>query len=395
MDQVVLKKGRTKPALQKHPWIFSGAVARIVGDPADGDLVELRDAGNNFLAHGLLNRRSQIVVRLVNWQRDQVPDTAFWRRRLERALAGRSALAAYPVTDAYRLVHAEADGLPGLIVDRYGDYLVVQFLILGMERRKKDIADLLMELAAPRGIWERSDAPVRAKEGLPAVSGLLRGDSLPERLEVLENARHFLVDLTAGQKTGFYLDQRVNRQRVSTYCAGKTVLDAFCYSGGFSVYAATAGAGLLTLVDSSADALALAAENLRLNKRDIAEDEFLTANVFEQLRRFRTEGRTFDVVVLDPPKFAHSQAEVSRAARGYKDINLLAMQLLSPGGILATFSCSGLVSADLFQKIVFGAAVDAGRDVQILERLAQGPDHPILLTFPQSEYLKGLICRAW
>ncbi len=395
MDQVVLKKGRAKPALQKHPWIFSGAVARIVGDPADGDLVELRDAGNNFLAHGLLNRRSQIVVRLVNWQRDQVPDTAFWRRRLERALAGRSALAAYPVTDAYRLVHAEADGLPGLIVDRYGDYLVVQFLILGMERRKKDIADLLMELAAPRGIWERSDAPVRTKEGLPAVSGLLRGDSLPERLEVLENARYFLVDLTAGQKTGFYLDQRVNRQRVSTYCAGKTVLDAFCYSGGFSVYAATASAGPLTLVDSSADALALAAENLRLNKRDIAEDEFLTANVFEQLRRFRTEGRIFDVVVLDPPKFAHSQAEVSRAARGYKDINLLAMQLLSPGGILATFSCSGLVSADLFQKIVFGAAVDAGRDVQVLERLAQGPDHPILLTFPQSEYLKGLICRAW
>ena len=395
MDQVILEKGRAKPALRKHPWIFSGAVARIAGHPADGDVVELRDAGNNFLAHGLLNRRSQIVVRLVNWERDQVPDTAFWRRRLKRALAGRVALATDPATDAYRLVHAEADGLPGLIVDRYGDYLVVQFLILGMERRKEEIANLLMELAAPRGIWERSDAPVRGKEDLPPAVGLLRGAPPPDWLEVLENGHRFLVDVAAGQKTGFYLDQRANRQRVRAYCAGKTVLDAFCYSGGFSVYAATAGAGPLTLLDSSADALALAAENLRLNGRDIPEDEFSTADVFQQLRRYRAEGRTFDTVILDPPKFARSQAKVSRAARGYKDINLLAMQLLSPGGILVTFSCSGLVSTDLFQKIVFGAAVDAGRDVQVLERLTQGPDHPILLTFPESEYLKGLICRVW
>lgn len=395
MNQVVLKKGRAKPALRKHPWIFSGAVGRIVGDPADGDLVKVRDAGGNFLAHGLLNRRSQIVVRLLNWERDWVPDAAFWRRRMERALAGRAALAADPATNAYRLVHAEADGLPGLIVDRYGDYLVVQFLILGMERRKEEIVNLLIELAAPRGIWERSDAPVRAKEGLPPAVGLLRGTPPPDRLEVLENGHRFLADLAGGQKTGFYLDQRANRQRVSAYCVGKTALDTFCYSGGFSVYAATAGAGPLTLLDSSAGALALAAENLRLNGRDIGGDEFLTADAFQQLRRFRAEGRTFDTIILDPPKFAHSQADIPRAARGYKDINLLAMQLLRSGGILATFSCSGLVSADLFQKIVFGAAVDAGRDVQILERLSQGTDHPILLTFPESEYLKGLICRVW
>ena len=395
MDQVILKKGRAKPALQKHPWIFSGAVARVVGEPDDGDLVELRDAGGNLIGHGLLNRHSQIVVRLVNWERDQVPDTAFWRGRLKRALAGRAALAADTSTDAFRLVFAEADGLPGLIVDRYGDYLAVQFLVLGMERLKEEIADLLMELAAPRGIWERSDAPARAKEGLSPTTGLLRGYPPPRRLEVVENGRRFLVDLAAGQKTGFYLDQRANRGRVSTYCAGHTVLDAFCYSGGFAVYAARAGAGPITLLDSSGDALALAAENLHLNGRDSAADTFLTADVFQQLRHFRAAGRRFEVIVLDPPKFAHTQADIPRAARGYKDINLLAMQLLSPGGILATFSCSGLVSADLFQKIVFGASVDAGRDVQVLERLSQGPDHPVLLTFPESEYLKGLICRVW
>jgi 23S rRNA (cytosine1962-C5)-methyltransferase len=395
LDQVILKKGRAKPALNKHPWVFSGAVAGIVGQPADGDLVEVRDAGGNLLGHGLLNRRSQIIVRLLSWERDRAPGVDLWRGRLERALAGRAALAADPATNAYRLVHAEADGLPGLIVDRYGDYLAVQFLVLGAARRQEELADLWMELVAPRGIWERSDAAVRDKEGLPPAVGLLRGATPPGRLEVLENGHRFLVDLTGGQKTGFYLDQRFNRQRASVYCAGQNVLDAFCYSGGFAVYAAAAGASRLTLLDSSADALALAAENLRLNGRDVRDDEFLPADAFQQLRRFRAEGRTFDVVILDPPKFAPAPADVPRAARGYKDVNLLAMQLLRPGGTLVTFSCSGVVSADLFQKIVFGAAVDAGRDVQILERLSQGSDHPVLLTFPESEYLKGLICRVW
>ncbi len=395
MNQVILKKGRAKPALNKHPWVFSGAVARIVGEPSDGEMVEVRDAGGNWLAHGLLNRRSQIVVRLVNWQQDRLPDLAFWRARLERALAGRAALAADPATNAYRLVHAEADGLPGLIVDRYGDYLVVQFLALGMALLKEEMADLLMALVAPRGIWERSEATILDKEGLPPASGLVRGAPPPARLEALENGHRFLTDLSGGQKTGFYLDQRFNRGRVSAYCAGRSVLDVFCYSGGFAVYAAAAGSGHLCLLDSSTDALALAADNLRLNGRDAAAAEFLAADAFQQLRRLRAEGRTFDVVVLDPPKFVHAQADLARGSRGYKDINLLALQLLSPGGILATFSCSGLVSADLFQKIVFGAALDAKRDVQVLERLSQGPDHPVLLTFPESEYLKGLICRVW
>jgi len=395
LKQIILKKGRAKPALRRHPWIFSGAVGHIVGDPSDGDPVQVCDAGGNFLAYGLLNRRSQIIVRLVSWEKDQLPDTTFWRRRLERALAGRATLAADATTTAYRLVHAEADGLPGLIVDRYGDYLAVQFLILGMARRKKEIADLLAQVATPRGIVERSDVSVRAKEGLPLTTGLLWGESPPDRLEVQENGHRFLVDLNAGQKTGFYLDQRANRQRVSLYCASRTVLDVFCYTGGFSVYAAQAGASSLTLVDSSTEALALAKKNLRLNRRQNSNDQFLAVDAFQQLRHFRAEGRVFDTIILDPPKFAHSQADVQRAARGYKDVNLLAMQLLSAGGILVTFSCSGLVSADLFQKIVFGAALDAGRDVQILERLSQGLDHPILLTFPESEYLKGLVCQVW
>jgi 23S rRNA (cytosine1962-C5)-methyltransferase len=395
VEQVILKKGRAKPVRHRHPWLFSGAVDRITGDPADGDLVQVHDAGNNFLAYGLLNRRSQIVVRLLSWDRAEPPNGDFWRRRLARALAGRDALARDPATTAYRLVHAEADGLPGLVVDRYGDYLAVQFLILGMDRRKKEMADLFLETLAPRGIVERSDVAVREKEGLPPVAGLLRGDSPPPHLEVLEHGHRFLVDLTGGQKTGFYLDQRDNRRRVSATCTDKDVLDVFAYSGGFSVYAAGAGAASLTLLDSSEEALALAQKNLAHNGRDTGGDRFIAADAFEGLRRFRSESRRFDVIILDPPKFAHSRSDVRRAARGYKDINLQALQLLRPGGILATFSCSGQVSADLFQKIVFGAAVDAGRDAQIVEKLSQGADHPILLTFPESEYLKGLICRVW
>ncbi|MFZ5917636.1 MAG: class I SAM-dependent rRNA methyltransferase [Chloroflexota bacterium] len=395
MNRVVLKKNRAKPAIQRHPWVFSGAIQRITGDPADGDVVQVCDAGGNFMGRGLINRRSQIVVHLLSWEPEEDIDGDFWRRRLERALAGRRALARDAATTAYRLVHAEADGLPGLIVDRYGDYLAVQFLILGMDRRKQEMANLLVEIAAPRGIVERSDVAVRDKEGLPPAAGRLRGEPPPTHLEVLENGHHFWVDLTGGQKTGFYLDQRDNRRRVSAYCAGQDVLDVFAYSGGFAVYAAAAGASTLTLLDSSEEALALARQNLARTGRDTHNDAFIAADAFKELRRFRAENRRFDVIILDPPKFAHSKSDLQRAARGYKDINLLALQLLRPGGILATFSCSGQVSVDLFQKIVFGAAVDAGRDAQILERLSQGPDHPILLTFPESEYLKGLICRVW
>ncbi|MBN1813434.1 MAG: class I SAM-dependent rRNA methyltransferase [Anaerolineae bacterium] len=393
---VVLKKNRAKPVNQHHPWIYSGAVDRVEDDPADGDVVDVRDTGNNWLARGTINRQSQIVVRLLTWQQDEPVDGDFWHRRLERAIAARQTLADDPVTDAYRLVHAESDYLPGLVVDRYGDWLVVQLLTLGVERWKEEIiASLVGLVEGVKGIYERSDVDGREKDGLEPRTGVLWGGEPPEEIEIVENGRRFLVDVRQGHKTGFYLDQRENRARLPGFCAGAEVLDVFSYVGGFGVYAAAGGAGAVTLVDSSAPALELAQRNFALNGFESAGTKYVEGNVFSVLRGYRAQERRFDVVVLDPPKFAHSGREVERAARAYKDVNLLAFQLLRPGGVLFTFSCSGAVSADLFQKIVFGAALDAGRDAQVVGRLAQGADHPVALTFPEGAYLKGLICRVW
>ncbi|MGD2205840.1 MAG: class I SAM-dependent methyltransferase [Anaerolineae bacterium] len=390
---VILKRGREKPILNRHPWIFSGAVHHIAGEPENGDLVRVTDSHGRYLATGYLNRRSQIVVRLLTWNADEAVDSTFWRRRLERAIAGRVRLAEDPTTDAYRLVHAEADGLPGLIVDRYGEWLVVQCLTQGMAHRRDEIVSLLAELTSPAGIYARDDAAVRRKEGLSLETSPLWGAEPPDRLEIVEHKHCFLVDVKRGHKTGFYLDQRENRLQAAAFCAGRDALNAFAYTGGFGVYAGRAGAQSVVNVDTSAEALALAKENLALN--GCAPQEMVEGDVFQVLRRYRDEARTFDVVILDPPKFAATQAQVMNASRGHKDINLLAMQLLRPGGFLVTFSCSSRVSADLFQKIVFGASVDADRDVQILQRLSQGPDHPVLLTFPESAYLKGFVCRVW
>jgi 23S rRNA (cytosine1962-C5)-methyltransferase len=396
METVFLKKGRAKPVNQRHPWIYSGALDRVEGDPANGDVVDVRDAGGNWLARGYINRQSQIVVRLLTWQQDEEVDSTFWRRRLERAIAARRTLADDPATDAYRLVHAESDYLPGLIVDRYDDWLVVQFLTLGVERWRDTLVGLLVDLAnGMRGVYERSDVDVRERDGLDQRTGLLWGEEPPEEIEIIENGRRFLVDVRQGHKTGFYLDQRENRARLPDFCGGAEVLDAFSYVGGFGVYAAAGGAKAVTLVDESAPALELAQRNFELNGFGSVGVEYVEGNVFSVLRGHRAQERQFDVVVLDPPKFAHSGREVERASRAYKDVNLLAFQLLRPGGVLFTFSCSGAVSADLFQKIVFGAALDAGRDAQVVGHLAQGADHPVALTFPEGAYLKGLICRVW
>jgi 23S rRNA (cytosine1962-C5)-methyltransferase len=396
---VILKPGREKPVRNRHPWVFSGAIQRIEGTAEDGDLVRVTDSRGRYLASGYLNRRSQIVVRLLTWDPGEKVDRGFWHRRLAQAIAGREHLAQDPATDAYRVVHAEADGLPGLIVDRYGDWFVVQCLTLGMARRRDEIVSLLADSAQyppdgppPSGIYARDDADVRMKEGLRLEAGLLWGTEPPDLLEVVEAGHHFLVDLRGGHKTGLYLDQRDNRLKAAAYCAGADLLNAFAYTGGFGVYAGRAGARSVVNVDTSAEALALAEQNLALNGCE--PQEMVTGDAFQVLRTYRDRDRRFDLVILDPPKFAASRAQVMDASRGYKDINLLALKLLRPGGHLITFSCSGLVSADLFQKIVFGASVDAGRDVQIIEWLAQGPDHPVLLTFPESAYLKGLICRV-
>jgi 23S rRNA (cytosine1962-C5)-methyltransferase len=303
-------------------------------------------------------------------------------------------LAEDPGTNAYRLAHAEADGLPGLIVDRYDEWLVLQSLTLGIEVSKPVILDILAELLEPRGIYERSDVNVRAHEGLEPVTGVLAGVAPPKSVTIQENGLRFGVDIMGGHKTGFYLDQRDNRSRVASYCRGKEVLNAFSYTGGFAVYAAAQDACRIVNLDSSAGALQAAVENMRLNGFERKDDEYIEGNAFQVLRRFRDQGREFDVVILDPPKFAFSRAQIRSATRGYKDINMLGMRLLRPGGLLCTFSCSGLVSRDLFQKVLFGASVDAGRQVRIIESLGQGGDHPILLTFPESAYLKGFICQV-
>lgn len=395
MATVFLQSGKERPVQQRHPWIFSGAIARVQGYVGQGDAVDLHDAGGEWLARGTWSSGSQIRTRLFTWQSDEPLDEALFQRRLTRAISGRAALGFGGDDAAYRLVYAESDGLPGLIVDRYGSYLSLQLLTQGMAARGAMIVEQLVALLQPRGIYERSDPEMREKENLPPGEGLLWGEQPPERIAVSQpGGMRWLVDLRGGQKTGTYLDQAFNRQRVASYCEGAEVLDCFAYTGGFSIAAARAGATHVTAVDSSAAALELLAENMAANELS-TPIETITGDVFRLLRQYRHEERRFDVVILDPPKFAHSHGQLERATRGYKDINLIAMQLLRPGGLLATFSCSGLVSAELFQKVVFGAAVDARRDVQIIERLAQAPDHPVLLTFPEGDYLKGLVCRVW
>ena len=393
MRAIRLKPGREKAVRNRHPWIFSGAIASVQGSPAPAEIVEVLDSTGQFLARGYYNPRSQITVRLLTWEAEEMIDRAFWQRRLQASLARRPNTAASTENNAYRLVFAESDGIPGLIVDRYGDWLVLQILTLGLEPWRATLVDLLGEMMGPRGIYERSDVDVRAQEGIKSVAGALAGEAPPQRITILEHGLRFEVDVLHGHKTGFYLDQRENREKIAAYCSGREVLNVFSYSGAFAVYAAAHGATRVTNLDSSADALRMAADNLRLNGFAAQDDDLVEGDAFQVLRLFRDEGRRYDLVILDPPKFAFSQAQVQAATRGYKDINMLGMRLLRPGGILCTFSCSGLVSADLFQKVLFGASVDVAREGRILEYLTQSSDHPVLLTFPESAYLKGFICH--
>ena len=400
MDKITatlqLKPKREKPVQNRHPWVFSGAIRQVKGEPQPGDLVEVVAHDNEWLATGYYNPHSQIRVRLLSWEEADTVDEGWWRGRLAAALARREALALAPETTAYRLVYAESDRLPGLVVDGYGDFLVLQALTLGIERRKEMVSGLLAELLAPAGIVERSDVDVREKEGLAQEKGLLWGEAPPEELVVQEHGHRFGVDLMAGHKTGLYLDQRENRALVGQrrFLEGKEVLNVFAYSGGFAPYAAAAGARAIVNLDSSAAALAQAERNMALNGYERPDDGYVVGDAFQVLREYRDSGRQFDAIILDPPKFAHSRRDVQGATRGYKDLNWLAFRLLRPGGILATFSCSGAISADLFQKVVFGAVVDAERDAQILYQMGQAPDHPVLLTFPESAYLKGLLVRV-
>lgn len=390
MARLFVKSGREKSLLHRHPWVFSGAVERMDGSPQMGETVELYRADGQFLAQAAY---SPFSIRARVWTFDSQPvDAEFLRRRLERALAQRRA-AGLLEQSAVRLVYAESDGLPGLIVDRYGDVVVAQFLTAGAEFWRQTILDLLRELIPTRGIYERSDAEVRTLEGLPLREGLLWGE-VPPSIVIEEHGLRFHVDLLHGHKTGFYLDQRANRLFVRSLSDGREVLDCFSYTGGFALNALTGGAKSVLAVDSSAEALAQLRANALLNALPLERLETLEGDVFHVLRRFRDQGRRFDLIILDPPKFAPTAAQVEKAARGYKDINLLAFKLLRPAGWLVTFSCSGGVDLALFQKIVAGAALDAGVDAQILRFLFQDADHPIALHFPESAYLKGLVCRV-
>jgi len=408
---VFLKPGREASVLRKHPWLFSRGVGRTEGNPQPGSLVAVHKANGDFLAWGHYSPQSQIRVRFVSWNEADEPDSeAFLRSRLKQAITARTCLWHNAETTAFRLINAESDGIPGLVLDRYGDTLVLQALTVGIESRREMLVNLLLELFAHdpffqsytlRSIYERSDADVRKKEGLKPRTGLLAGEEPPAHTEILENGLRFLVDVRAGHKSGFYLDQRENRQRLRETItdlkrAGKTIalLNVFSYTGGFALYGLAGGAATVVNVDASADVLALMHKNLACNHMENAATEEIADDAFKVLRKLRQEDRQFDIIVLDPPKFAFTERDIRRASRGYKDINLQALHLLKPGGLLFTYSCSGAISASLFQKIIFGAALDSGRDTQIIGCMSQSSDHPVSLTFPEGTYLKGLLCRV-
>lgn len=395
MSRVRLKPGRERSLLRRHPWVFSGAVGRVEGSPGAGETVAVEAADGHWLGHAAWSPKSQISLRLWSFAAGETVDRGFFRHRLERALDLRQRDPAARDGNAGRLVNAESDGLPGVVVDRYGDWLVCQFASAGAEFWRDSVVAELADLVPCAGIYERSDLEVRDKEGLAARSGLVHGTEPPELIEIHQHGCRYLVDVRHGHKTGFYLDQRDNRSLLADYAPSAEVLNGFAYSGAFTVALLRGGARSVTNLDSSAAALALGRRQLELNRLAAAQVSDLEANAFQELRRLRGNGRQFDMVVLDPPKFVESRAQLERASRGYKDINLLACQLLRPGGVLATFSCSGLLEPALFQKIVADAALDAGRDVQLLQRLGQAADHPTLLSFPEGSYLKGLICRVW
>ncbi|HEY0665875.1 MAG TPA: class I SAM-dependent methyltransferase [Gallionella sp.] len=390
---VILKEGREKSLLRHHPWVFSGAVEFIEGTPANGDTVVVCDVQGGFLAWGAYSAGSQITARVWSWDANEAIDSTFFRKRIAAALSARESLGLRNDSSGLRLIHAESDGLPGLIVDRYGDVVVMQLGSAGPERWRDTIADTLQELLNPACIYERSDSDGRELEGLEKRTGVLRG-ALPDRVEVNEHGLRFAVDVVAGQKTGFFLDQRDNRALTGTLAKDKDVLNCFCYTGGFSLYALRGGARSVLSIDVAGDALRIAERTVADNGLDASRAEWQEADVFAALRKLRDQGRTFDFIILDPPKFAPTAAFAEKAARGYKDINLLGFKLLRPGGLLATYSCSGGISEDLFQKIIAGAALDAGVDAQIVKHLHASADHPVLLSFPEGAYLKGLLLRV-
>jgi 23S rRNA (cytosine1962-C5)-methyltransferase len=401
MATLTLKPGRERSLLRRHPWVFSGAVARVEGAPAPGDTVDIRAADGAWMARGAYSPSSQIRARVWTFKGEEEVGPEFFRKRVTDAFLRRVPLLEGGGLDALRLIHSENDGLPGVVVDRYGPFLVVQLLSTGAEAGRELLAqglkkgwEALLPAITLRGIYERSDPEARKKEGLEARTGLLAGEEPPDLLEVREGDLRFLADLRRGHKTGFYLDQRENRRRVRDAARGLEVLNAFAYTGGFGIAAMAGGAREVLNLEASGEAVELGNRNAELNGIPRDRWESRQGDAFRLLRALKEEGRAFDLAVLDPPKFAEARGQVEGASRGYKDINLQAFRLLRPGGLLFTFSCSGHMAPELFQKIVSDAALDAGREGRILRRLEQGPDHPTSLAFPEGSYLKGLMVQV-
>ena len=389
---MTLKSGREKSLLRRHPWIFSGAVKSIDDGAMSGDVVHVQSEDGDFLAYAAFSEKSQIIARVLSFDERDTIDEAFYRRRIRKAIARRAALAVQ--TDAVRLLHAESDGVPGLIADKYGDVIVLQLLTAGIDPQRTLLGKLFMEETGAKTIFERSDADVRELEGLPSRKGVIAGEPPSAETVIMENGMKIAVDIEQGHKTGFYLDQRDNRALTKSLAHNADVLNCFCYTGTMSVAALLGGARSVLSIDSSAPSLQLAAHNLRINDLDASRAAWLDADVFLALRKLRDQAKSFDLIILDPPKLAPTAHHAEKAARAYKDINLLGLKLLRPGGHLMTFSCSGGISAELFQKIVAGAALDANVDAQIVQRLGPGADHPVALHFPEGDYLKGLLLRC-
>jgi 23S rRNA (cytosine1962-C5)-methyltransferase len=395
MTDVVLKKGKEKAVLHRHPWVFSGAIEKVKGKPVNGEIIKLLNAQGVFLAYGFYNDQSRVAVRLLEWDESIAVDEDWFRQKVQTAVAGRAHILADGSTDTCRLIFSESDYLPGLIVDKYAGHLAVQVLTSGMQNAMPVIIDELNNLLKPLSIFDKSDATSRAHEGLETTNVLLAGNQPPELVMVKENGITYGINIAEGQKSGFYCDQRDNRLLLASYAKGKKVLDCFSYTGGFTLNSLHEGAASVTSVDSSALAIETLQENICLNKFEETQHDAIKSDVNVQLRKFRDEGDKFDIIVLDPPKYAPSRSALDRASRAYKDLNRLGMQLLNSGGLLATFSCSGAMDMETFKQVLAWAALDAGKQVQFIHQFHQPEDHPVRASFPEGEYLKGLLCRVW
>ena len=392
--KIILHETREKSLKRRHPWIFSKAVREVVNPPENGADIDIYAADGSFLARASYSPNSQIRARVWSFNAEEKIDQQFFERKIREAAEARTLMLEETGMSACRLVDAESDGLPGLIIDRYNNFLVLEVLSAGAEYHLKDITSALRNIYPDDNIYERSDVEVRTKEVLESRKGVIYGEEPPEELAIKENGgMQILVNIKEGHKTGYYLDQRDNRAALSKYCKGKSVLNCFSYTGGFSLYALRGRAKSVANVDVSQKALDIAKKNIVLNHLDPGRVKFIREDVFAFLRKEKKAGHTYDVIVLDPPKFAESKSQLDKACRGYKDINMIAASIINPGGYLMTYSCSGHMTPDLFQKVVADALLDAGRDGQIVEFLTQASDHPVALPYPEALYLKGLVVR--